>query len=175
MSLIKRYHRVIIVAIAIIIAIAVSIFPLWSDYVDDITLYGIQFKTYDIEYTENIRITISTGRHRRYLFRGDRFEGYILIEMDIGGDRWGAMRGGYFERRRDGTIRSENIQVRLDGTIRVSGVDRYWRIYSEPDFSRILIDWNNPVDGHVFIATPAETRDQAVVVADEMLELARLQ
>ena len=165
MNNIKRKRIIILTPIILIIIIGVSISVLpWCRDID-ITLSGIQFKTGDAEYTEEKTINIR-GRYWRYLFKNDRFEGRIEVEgYDFTFDErmWPVKLS--FDNSRDG--RSSFLSY--DGTANGRFLDGVtWLIFSEPDFSEILIiPYGGGGEDTIFISAPANNRAEAIdIIAD---------
>ena len=158
MNNIKRKRIIIPVIIIILIGTAISVLPWWRDI--DITLLGIQFRTGDAEYTEEKTINIK-GRYWRYLFRNDRFEGRIEVEgYDFTFDKrmWPVTLS--FENSCGGRSSFLLYTGYADGSF-LDGAA--WRIYSNPDFSKVLImPYGSGNEDTVFISAPANDREQAI-------------
>ena len=164
MNYIKRNFRIIIpITIVIILGVAVSILPFWSDI--DITLHGIQAQIGDEEDIGEKTVTIR-GRYWRYLFLNDRFEGRIEVEgydFTFDGRMWPVELS--FEDSRNG--RSSVLSYwGYDGRNFIDGAA--WRIYSKPDFSKILLLIFNDSENMLYISAPADSREEAVDIAKEL-------
>lgn len=156
MNKMKRKKIIIPIIIIILIGLAVSVLPWWSDI--DITLRGIQFRNGDGEYAEEKTINIR-GRYWRYLFRADRYEGKIEIE-------------GYdftFEEYMIFSIAQNDSTLHFQGN--VGGnivVQTLGIIYFKPVFSEVLIMIYDRGEGLFYISAPAGNREQALDIAKEL-------
>lgn len=165
MDRLKKWRWVF--GIVLIVSLIICIFP-WR-YKINKTIQGVQCRLGDIEYSEDVSITVK-GEYKRYLLKNDKFEGSITIRpYDL----------TYELPLFPITFTGGTGNVNYGGSIKGKLVMKHLGFISNtPDFEQLFIGVHEPIMGGengrsswtgengLFICAPAENREQALKVAN---------
>lgn len=165
MDRLKKWRWVF--GIVLIASLIICIFP-WR-YKINKTIQGVQCRFGDVEYSEDVSITVK-GEYKRYLLKNDKFEGTIAIrpydltyELPLFPITF---TGGIGNLYYGGFVKGSPVMKSLGF------------ISCTPDFDKLFIGVNEPIMGGengrsswngangLFICAPAENREQALKVAN---------